>query len=102
MIGLGSLIAILLLVAPYFRDRLDLQAGTVAQGVLDLTSHGPLNRPIPLNGEWRLTWLGGPGPKPGTSGFAEAPGVWEGLKIGGVALPQQGRARYTAQLRGLV
>ena len=102
MIGLGSLIAILLLVAPYFRDRLDLQAGTVAQGVLDLTSHGPLNRPIPLNGEWRLTWLGGPGPKPGTSGFAEAPGVWEGLKIGGVALPQQGRARYAVQLRGLV
>ena len=102
LIGLGSLIAILLLVAPYFRDRLDLRAGTVEHGVLDLTSHGPLNRPIPLNGEWRLTWLGGPGPAPGTSGFAEAPGVWEGLKIGGVALPQQGRARYTVQLRGLV
>ena len=102
LIGLGALIAILLLVAPYFRDRLDLGAGTVEQGVLDLTSHGPLNRPIPLNGDWGLTWLGGPGPAPGTSGFAQAPGVWEGLKIGGEALPQQGRARYNVQLRGLI
>ncbi|QGN54790.1 adenylate/guanylate cyclase domain-containing protein [Novosphingobium sp. Gsoil 351] len=90
------------MVAPYFRDSLDPRAGRVEHGVLDLTTHGPLVRPIELNGQWRLTWLGGPGPAPGTSGWADAPGLWEGLNIAGTTLPQQGRARYSLQLRGLV
>ena len=90
------------MVAPYFRDTLDSRAGRVEHGVLDLTRHGPLNRPVELNGQWRLTWLGGPGPAPGTTGWAEAPGLWEGLDFAGTKLPQQGRARYSLQLRGLV
>jgi len=98
----AALFAILLLVAPYFRDTLDSSVSRFSHGVLDLSGHGPLKRPIALNGEWRITWLGGPGPPPGSSGWVEAPGLWNDAVVAGRKLPPHGRARYSLELRGLV
>ena len=102
MIAVVALVAILLMVAPYFRDTLDSTASRIERGVLDLSGHGPLKRPIALNGQWRITWLGGPGPRPGANGWVEAPGLWNDAVVDGQKLPAQGRARYSAELRGLV
>jgi adenylate cyclase len=100
-VALLALFGMLAMVAPYFKDTLDTRAPRATHGVLDLSRHGPLSRPIDLSGQWRFVWLAGPGPAAGTSGWLDVPGFWEGTKLGGLTLPPKGRAKYELTIRGL-
>ena len=110
VLTLTALGLMLALVAPLFQDPVDHTAVTVRAGVADFGPFGAgadgrraMDRPIELAGDWRLTWLGGPGkgPPPGTVTNVRVPGQWYGAQSPGGPLPQSGAARYETVLKHL-
>ena len=92
----------LLLVAPFFVDRLARDAPTPAGGRISLAHRGMLDRPVALGGEWRLDWRAADDDDPVRSGPAPVPGNWEGFALGGGAkLPARGTGRFSLTVEGL-
>ena len=90
----------LLLVAPFFVDRVARDAPRPRDGILHLGGRA-LDTPIPLNGEWRLDWRSADGRTVRTLA-APVPGNWEGLPLpGGGKLPATGTGRFSLEIRGL-
>ena len=100
LLAIASMVAI---VAPLFVDPVDWGAPQARAGVIDYSGTHALNRPVPLGGEWRMTWLAGAGgPKPGTALAVTVPGLWSVQKgSDGRLLPRSGTARYEITLRNL-
>ena len=50
-----------LLILPFFVDLIARDAPRARNGVVNFAQWGPLKAPVPLAGDWTLTWRGGPG-----------------------------------------
>lgn len=101
--ALSALALLCLLCAPVFVDLVDHEAPQARGGAIDYTAYGPLDRPVGLSGEWRITWRSsGPGQPPaGTRGLIRVPGPWAGQSVPGATLPERGAVAYGLTLRGL-
>ena len=91
-----------LLVLPFFVDPID-HAGPRAQaGVIRFDGWGPLKAPVPLAGDWQLSWRGGAGgPPPGQRVTVKVPGRWSAEQAGRPALPETGAVSYHLRVLGL-
>ena len=87
------------LCVPFFIDTRDDNAPDARRGTLSYANWGPLDRPVSLEGEWRLVWQSGP--VPGAEAFVPVPREWKGIKAGGVTLPELGAASYHLTIRDL-
>lgn len=92
----------LLLVAPFFVDRLASDAPKPIAGRLTFPAGATPGRPVALDGRWRLDWRGTDGRA--VAGLsAPVPGNWEGLPLPGGAgvLPAGGTGRFSLTIDGL-
>ena len=87
------------LCAPFFIDTRDHNAPDAQRGSVSYATWGSLDRPVSLEGEWRLVWQSGP--VPGAEAFVPVPREWKGIKAGGVTLPDLGAASYHLTIRDL-
>lgn len=103
--GVVMLVLLCLLTLPFFYDPVDHNAPMPKGGTVSYKTHGPLTRPVTLQGDWGFQWLlpvpeapGGRLPKMNV----RVPGLWEGQATPiGTRLPQQGRALYTMKITDL-
>ena len=102
LILLGLMLA---LCAPLFADRIDRDAPTAHDGFVSFARWGPLDTPVELRGDWRLTWLGGAPSKvaPGSRFLIPIPGQWTDLRDAGghPLLPGSGAASFELTVEGL-
>ena len=87
------------LFAPFFVDPIDHTSPRAANGVVSFERYGPLNAPVNLAGDWRLTWL--TPPAPGAVVPVPVPGDWSGPHPGGPTLPYLGTGAYHLRIQGL-
>lgn len=84
-------------IAPFFYDLASREGPRARGGVIDFSAFGPLDRPVELQGEWTITWRGGPGgPAPDRARRIEVPGPWAAA-----GLPPTGAASYHLRIEGL-
>ena len=90
---------------PLMTSQVASDAPAVAMGTIDLSAMRGLDKVVPLSGEWRVTWRGGPapdGPPAGTERFVHVPGRWSGDPgPAGRPLPELGVATYSLVVNGL-
>ena len=101
-----SLLAILVLAllcglcAPLFVDRIDEGAPKARHGAVSFACWSALDRPVPLAGQWNMTWRGpavARGPAVGERLPIRVPGEWTGLS----GAPEQGFATYQLTVKGV-
>jgi adenylate cyclase len=90
----------LILCAPFFVDVIDRTAPQPQAGEVGFAA--PLEAPVVLGGEWRLSWIGGGDMPAGTQARVRVPGPWAGMRTeDGRQLPDSGVARLELVVRGL-
>ena len=91
----------LVLCAPFFVDVIDRTAPKPRGG--EVSYPAPLEAPVLLGGEWRVTWIGGNEAVPaGAQATVRVPGPWAGARTSdGQRLPDSGVAGLGLTLRGL-
>ena len=93
------------LCVPLFADPIDRDAPTARDGMVSFARWGPLDTPVELRGDWRLTWLGGAPSKvaPGSRYSLRIPGQWSELRdsFGVPLLPPSGTASFELTIKGL-
>src|SRR5687767_3140368 len=78
-----------LFIAPFFVDLVARDGPRAERGVIRFARSGQLNAPMPLAGEWTLSWRGGEGGPPPDARVAVAvPGRWSAEAAGRPALPE--------------
>jgi adenylate cyclase len=87
------------LCAPLFVDLMAEDSPKARAGVVSFAGWGPLDRPVELSGQWRMTWLSAPAP--GATLLMPVPGEWRGARVGGARLPEGGVAAYRLVIRDL-
>ena len=91
-----------LLVLPFFGDLIARDAPRARNGVIRFAQWGPLKAPVPLAGDWQLSWRGGAGgPPPGQRVTLEVPGRWSAQRAGRPTLPETGAVSYHLEVLGL-
>ena len=91
-----------LLILPFFVDMVARDGPKARDGVVSFAQWGPLTAPVPLEGEWRLTWRGGVGgPPPDQQVAVDVPGRWSAERPGRAALPESGAVSYHLKVLGL-
>ena len=102
LLAVVALTVMLALVAPMFENPIDTRAPLARDGVLDLSGYPDRDRPIQIEGQWRLRWMG-PDPAPrAADSLVKVPGQWTEQRLAdGARLPENGHARYEVTLRGL-
>lgn len=101
--GILVLGLMLALCAPMFVDLIARSAPQPVAGEISYRDWGPLTAPVELNGQWRLTWLGGGGvPAGAEEALVPVPGSWAGARTrGGRSLPGPGAASLRLTIRDL-
>ena len=100
--GILVLGLMLALCAPLFVDLIARDAPRPMAGEVSYARWGRLTAPVELNGEWRLTWLGGGGVAAGAEARVAVPGSWAGVALrDGRRLPGPGMASLRLNLRDL-
>src|SRR6185436_16320664 len=91
-----------LLILPFFVDVVARDAPQAKGGVVDFARWGPLKAPVPLGGDWKLSWRGGAGgPPPGQQVSVEVPGRWSNPRTDRPKLPETGAVSYHLRILGL-
>jgi hypothetical protein len=91
--------------APLFVDRIARDAPVAQAGEIDFAAFGPVEQPVELRGDWKLTSVSpdtSGGLRSGDGGTIKVPSAWAGMTTSsGATLPSSGRATYTLVMSGL-
>ncbi len=91
-----------LLILPFFADVIAHAGPRARDGVIGFAQWGPLKAPVPLAGDWQLSWRGGPGgPPSGERVTVAVPGRWSNARAGRPPLPETGAVSYHLRVEGL-
>lgn len=103
--GIIILLLLCLFTAPFYVNPIDGKAPSVEKGRISFATHGALDKPVALTGEWAFLWRSALENQPAGSArpiLIRVPGKWTDDKAQTVyALPTQGRATYQLVIKGL-